>query len=408
MNIPKCSFVLALTFALQIMQTFGNMDKNEFIYLNIYEPYDHQINSFKETLDSALNSIHDVFQEYLIKDQMESQRHSNLSDSSLIHIQQSTNKSNNQRLLKDIEGKCLNRGFTVRTTSFIYRCNGQIVSKSDFEKQQNQDCYVDQTQREFCYCPFDFYGAYCERFNPIECVLESVSHPQKDCESSNPQNYVNSYGQTDQPCYHIPRDSSFEMAFRAKCQASNPKWNYEGIKISENVSYVPVLRNNAFQYELDTENIKASDISIFSLQFKFINWNKVFRPYIIETFLKPDQVTGSEDITFSFTLDSKFQEYRLAGRYYYELLANEPYLTSNRISGVLEDSNYAEPRNKKKIRNVKYTLYIGLTLVIVLVTFIFLKHKNIISWRRPHRKESYEPLIEMLDQSHTSHSNLTS
>jgi len=374
--------------------------------MNLYEPYEHQINSFKETLNSALDSVNYIVEKQLLQDQKTNQltnesSHANLL---LLETQQSTETSR-QRLLKEKEGNCLNNGFTVSTISSIYICEGQTVSKSVYEENVDKVCSVEKTQKNFCYCSYDFYGNYCEKFNPIQCNIESISHPLKDCESSNSQSYVSSYGQNDKPCYNFQRDTQFNMAFRAKCQSSNPQWNYEGIKTTEEITYEPVLRESLFKYELETDSLKTSDSSIFSVQLKFINWNRLFQPYVIETFLEPAQITGSEDITFSIKLDSNFEQYRLSGRYHYELLTNEPYLTSNKISGVLEDSNFTEPRNKKKMKNIKYMLYVVLTFMIVGITFVVLKHKNLISWRRAPRKESYEPLIEMLDHDHSRTSN---
>ncbi len=402
MQVPKCFLLLIVIAIWQVLPTHANMEKTEYMLSSVYEPYEHQFNSFKETVNSAINSVHHIFENHLLQ-RVNDQNINATETYDLFNSSITYQSASNHRMLKDREGKCLNRGFTVSTVSFIYKCNGETITKSHFEEnQEKEDCSIDKTQRDFCYCPFDFYGAYCEKFNSIQCDIKSVSHPAKDCRSPNPQTYVTSYGQNDKPCYHLPRNTPFDMTFRVDCQPSNPQWNYEGIKTTEDVGYEPVLRENAFKYELDKENLKASDLSFFSLQFKFVNWNRVFKPYVIEKLLTPDQITGSKDITFTFNLDSKFDEYRLSGRYHYELVANEPYLTSNRLSGVLEDSNFTEPRNKKKNRNFQYMVYIGLTLVVVVVTFFLLKHKNIISWRRPTRKESYEPLIDVLDNSHAS------
>ena len=406
MLIPKYFLLLIFLFTPQMTQVFANMEKAEFMLMNLYEPYEHQFNSFKETLNSALNSFNHIVEKQLLSGDFNDQKQnqSSTNELTLLEIQENyqSRATTSKRLLKEKEGNCLNSGFTVNTASTLYLCDGQAVSKSVYEEnaENGKTCSVEVTQKTLCYCPYDFYGAYCEKFNPINCVLEPISHPQKNCQSSNAQTYVSSYGQNDQPCYSLKRNTQLNMIFRAKCQSSNPQWNYEGIKTTEEIAYEPIVKENVFTYELDTENLKTSDLSIFSLQFKFVNWNRMFNPYVLETFLKPTQVIGSEDITFSINLDSKLEEYRLSGRYYYELLTKEPYLTSNRISGVLENSNFTEPRNKKKMKNIKYLLYIVLTCIIVGITFVVLKHKKLISWRRGSRKESYEPLIEMSDHSH--------
>ena len=382
-----------------------DISKFEFIVSQILEPYQHGLNNFGEHVDTAVwNPIQYLLGDFL-KENFEDQTFIKTSkfvkvktDKILKQLGETTKiqeeeKSNN-RMLQILEGDCMNEGILVDSSVGVFTCNGKRVNKTVYQANKSQDCTEHFYTKKLCYCPYDFYGYFCEYMNYPVCTIEPVSHPQSTCTGKDSKTYMYNYGQTDMPCHYSKRNSEVKISFKATCKHGEPQWNYEGIKI-EDEEILTIPKPGNFTYLINTPNLKLSQNSSIPVQLRFINWKKVYKPLVFEENLTPDQITGEKSISFYVKLDSKFDEYRVGGRYHYELSMANPFKLENKAVGVIDDADFKEPMNTNFTGNSRFLVYFLLSLGIIVLTFFFLKYKNIILAGKESKKERYVPLIEM-------------
>lgn len=405
--------ILLVSFSLGVLKGSepGGISKLDFLLSHVFEPYQHAINNFEESLNAAIcDPFQSIFGDSL---QVSCSYPTSIKPSQFIKQkgptslkqQDSTIKIDKEqnRMLQGFSPECMNGGFFRDFNLTTYICNGRKVTKSYYESNQNNNCTTARFSKKLCYCPFDYYGEFCEYFNSPVCKIETISHPQGHCIEKDSRAYVYSYGQNDTPCYFVKRNSELKLIFKATCEHKNPRWNYEGVKI-EDEEPITELQVTKFNYKVDTPNLKLSQYLTIPLELRFANWKKLFKPLVIEEKLTQDQMTGTKDISFALNLDSKFQDYRFGGRYHYEVSVGEPFKVQNKVTGVLEDADYKEPKTTNTNQNSWQAFSFLLAIVLVVITLVFLKYKKLIFTGKTKKKEEYIQLVEMNEFDHSDHS----
>jgi hypothetical protein len=72
--------------------------------------------------------------------------------------------------------------------------------------KSDSPCTKNKTLADACYCPSDYYGQFCEKFNEISCNYEKKN---VNCPEINQNFYVSAYG-GDPPCYEANEETKFE------------------------------------------------------------------------------------------------------------------------------------------------------------------------------------------------------
>jgi len=398
-------FFLVITFLPELKcSKFEEVSKLEFIFSQIFEPYQFALDNFGENIDNTLwNPLQLYFGEHF----KESCDDFTYAETSKIHHYKAKQSFNYQRknektdehqnrILQPFHDECMHGGYLVDSSVTIYICDGIRVAKSYYdESNKDKNCSISTFTKKYCYCPFDYYGEFCEYINAPICIIEPTSHPTSQCNEQVSKDYVYSYGQNDMPCFSSKRDNVLKLTFKASCKHEDLRWTHEGIKIESEEIVKTEPQERTFSYKINTPDLKVSHYTSIPLQLRFANWKKIFNPLIIEEKLTEDQISGSKEIIFLLKLDSKFQDFRFAGRYHYEINVNEPFKILNKVMGVIEDADFEEPRIIKRSPISRYLFYLLLGLVISIITLILFKYKNIIFIGKSKRKKSYTQLVEL-------------
>ena len=399
-----------------------NTTKMDLLYVQISEPYERHFEVFTKTLKaSLLDPVQSLFlnpaqyqdlmeEDYLSSSSMNKRNkmtrfNVEMPQFSNMNVDDSPSDRKLQQIISSVE--CFNGGFPVKTKVTFYICNNKEVTKTFYEaNQRNTSCGTNVTMRNLCYCPFDYYGTTCENFNIPYCSLNLTSNPNQQCEGKDSKYYVYSYSLGDMPCYFAERDTNFKLKFQANCLPENEKWAYEGIKTESIAEYEPVSLEGVFQdYKINTEKLKISYYSDFTMRIRFINWHRIFQPYTLETQLTAEQLTGENDIEFKILLDSSLDNYRLAGRYTFEGMIQGEYIKYRKLTGTIEDSNYVEPTrsDSQYSYSLLYWIITLCTLLVILYKIIKDRFRKIKLARS--QKPLYEPLIEMYERSNIKYND---
>ena len=394
----------------------SNITKLDLLTMQVLEPYESHITSFTNFLKSSLmKSIHSIllgsleYQGYDNENDHNDYRKpsrsslgENLKESYSPILSESFPSNRMLRSLFFGFVGCANKGLPVNVSVTLYICNERNVDKFYYDlNKAAENCSVSAVNKELCYCPYDYFGRYCESFNILHCNIKSASNLNQQCQGKDSKYYAYSYAKGDMPCYYAQRNSNLEFVFQLKCEHEFPKWNYEGIKLTEEVEYIPViLKGTPFIYEVDSDKLKMSVFPVLPMTVKFINWRRLFEPRVEEALLTPGQILGIQNITFKTLLNSGLEKYRIAGRYYYEVEIDHRDIKHQKLTGNVEDSNYTEPV-KKDNDDYPYTFYIIGTILILLVVFLVVSRRKISPLiEQLKRRSSYELLVEMPEKKY--------
>lgn len=77
---------------------------------------------------------------------------------------------------------CFGKAPKVNYTIQTFICRGVRLTEAEYANRTNlSGCYVNNATVEACYCSFDFYGRYCDKFMGLTCQGKKVTDYDAEC-----------------------------------------------------------------------------------------------------------------------------------------------------------------------------------------------------------------------------------
>jgi hypothetical protein len=377
-------------------------DKFSFILNQISQPYSNFVKNIKAKTDKDFERLQTFFQKSLTGQSSPKKtpsiilKESNFEEGDKsTRVLKPTSSKTERTLQQDslVTGPCANDGKYVTTSVNIYKCDGEEVTKDDFDSRDGVGCTTETADKELCYCPFDYYGDLCETGNRWVCEVEKISHPTQ-CAGKDSFNYVYSYSGYP-PCYNVSIGDRISMITKLICKSEKPDLDFEGIKPAKyEVIQQPDIGTNLFTYAVEGVKGKLTKLPTnYKQRLTFFNWNQMTNTFTVETTLNARQMGGVDPIQLDFDFINPLPLYALIGRYYYELSVVVDWHdvasgTQINNGGYFEQKGYQEPPPVAKENS---------TLIIVLIVLGFILLIGLILAYKLYKARQDQKLLDQME-----------